>query len=242
MRRPLVTCVCLTTHPRRAMYLPDALRSYRAQTYEARELVIVNDGAPLVAVAGDVRVINLPPRGERWTVGEKRNVAVRAARGEYLATWDDDDVSLPSRLSEQVEAAETWRAAVVRVDGAFIGDASLSLSGRCARAMAPVMASALIRRDAIVAAGGYPVADYLEDGELIERIRLLGRGHVATMTGRWYVLRRHGSNVTLAAGERSDTYVACALRDASDVREATRAIEALRRGPGGGDVRGAVAR
>jgi glycosyltransferase involved in cell wall biosynthesis len=237
---PLVSCVCLTTHPRRAAFLPDALRSYRQQTYEARELVVINDGAPLTSAAGDVRVINLPSRASRWTIGEKRNVGVRAARGEYLATWDDDDLSLRSRLVEQVEAAEAWRADVVRCDGAYIADAALSLAGRCSRAMAPVMASALIRREAIVRAGGYPVADYLEDGALIERIRLVGRGLVATMPGRWYVLRRHGGNVTLAAGERGETYSACALGDVSDVREAARAIEALRRGPGGGDVRGGV--
>lgn len=126
----------------------------------------------------------------------------------------------------------------MRVDGVYIADAALSLAGRCSRSMAPVIASALIRRDAIVRAGGYPVDDYLEDGELIERVRLVGRGLVATMPGRWYVIRRHASNVTLSAGERGEAYTAFALADVSDVREASQAIEALRRGPGGGDVRG----
>lgn len=236
---PLVSCVLLTTHPRRAAFLPDALRSYRQQAYAARELIVVNDGAPLASAAPDVRVVNLPRRARPWTIGEKRNVGIREARGEYLATWDDDDVSLPERLAEQVAAALAWRADVVRADGMYVADASMNLAGRCQRsAGAPVMPSALIRREAAVRAGGYPVADYLEDAELIERIALLGRGHVATMPdARWYVLRRHGSNVTLDAGESADSYVQCALRDGAAAGAAARAIEALRQGPGAEDVR-----
>ncbi|MFO0610653.1 MAG: glycosyltransferase family A protein [Polyangiales bacterium] len=173
---PLVTCVCLTTHPRRAAYLPDALRSYRQQTYARRELVVINDGAPLASNRADVRVVNLPPRGAPWTIGEKRNVGVRAARGEYLATWDDDDVSLPARLAEEVTAAEATAADVIRADGMYIADAGLSLAGRCQRGTKrPVMASALVRRDAAVRAGGYPAANYLEDAAMIERIRLVAR-------------------------------------------------------------------
>lgn len=241
MSAPLVTCLCLTTHPKRAAYLPDALRSYRQQSYGARELVVINDGAPLTSARPDVRVVNLPARAARWTIGEKRNAGVRAARGVYLATWDDDDVSLPSRLSEEVEAAERTGAAVVLAGGMFVGDASLSLAGRCSRALAPVQASALLRRDAVVAAGGYPVADYLEDAALLEHVRFLGRGRVEVLPdARWYVVRRHGSNITLRAGERDAVYTACALVDVGDVREASRAIAALRRGAGGDDVREVV--
>lgn len=237
--QPLVTCVCLTTHPKRSAYLPDALRSFRQQTYAPRELVVINDGAPLVSSMPDVRVVNLPRRSARWTIGEKRNAGIRAARGEYLATWDDDDVSLPRRLKESVAAALAWNADVVRADSMYVADERLSLAGRCQRSRgATLQASALIRRDAAVRAGGYPVADYLEDASLIERIRLVSRGHVATIEGaRWYVLRRHGTNVTLAAGERADDYIACALGD-TDVRDASAALEELRRGPGGDDVRG----
>lgn len=235
---PLVTCVCLTTHPKRAAFLPDALRSYRQQTYEPRELLVVNDGEPLTSQADDVRVINLPRRDTRWRIGEKRNVGIRLARGEYLATWDDDDLSFPTRLAEQVAAALAWNADVVRADGMFVADAELSLAGRCARDRSvPVMASALISRDAAVAAGGYPVGDYAEDVGMIERIRFLARGNIATMeNARWYVLRQHGSNITLSAGEQHGTYAACGLRDRT-VGDATATIEAILQGPGGDDVR-----
>jgi glycosyltransferase involved in cell wall biosynthesis len=234
---PIVTCVCLTTHPKREAFLPDALRSYRQQTYPNRELVVVNDGDPLSSVASDVRVVNLPRRPARWTIGEKRNVGIRYARGEYLATWDDDDVSLPERLADEVSVAETTGASVVLTNSMYVGDEHLELTGRCAREQGKaLMPSALIRRSEAVAAGGYQKLDYLEDFSLISRIKHLGRGLVVIIPSRdWYIMRRHGANVTLSAGERNEAYLACAARD-TGVRDAVRALERLRSGPGGSDV------
>jgi glycosyltransferase involved in cell wall biosynthesis len=243
---PRVTCVLLTSHPRRAAFLPDALRSYRAQTWPHRELVVVNDGpAPLTSTAPDVRVVNLPaqhPEGRRWTLGEKRNVGVRAATGAWLATWDDDDVSMPERLEAQVRHALATGADYVLGDRTHVADEDLDVQGACYRGSAlPVMATALIRRDAAVAAGGYPAKDYCEDAELLERIRLLHRGHVVTMPRvDWYVMRRHGANITGEFGESADAWIGCALRDPVRV-ETQRRVEALRAGPGAEDVREASA-
>lgn len=230
----------LTTHPRRAAFLADALRSYRQQTYAARELVIVNDGAPLAPRTRDVRVVNLPQRPHgRWTIGEKRNAGVLVARGEYLATWDDDDVSFPERLADQVAFARATGADHVTADRAHIADEELRVQGQCDRGrMRPVQSSALIRRAAILAAGGYAAADYREDAEILMRLRLVARGFNHTVTMRdcaWYVIRRHSANVTLMFGERGADYIACALRDPA--REATqRRIDALRAGPGAEDI------
>lgn len=239
---PLVTCVLLTTHPRRAAFLPDALRSYRAQTYAPRELVVVNDGAvELAPNAPDVRVVNLPaehPSGRRWTIGEKRNVGLRFARGAWVATWDDDDVSLPERLEAEVRYALATGADYVLGDRTHVADADLDVQGSCYRGTArPVMPTALIRRTAAVAAGGYPVKDYCEDFELLARIQFCHRGQVVTMPGaKWYVMRRHGTNVTEGFGETADAWIGCALRD--PVRaETQRRVNELRAGPGGEDVR-----
>lgn len=234
---PLVTCVCLTTHPKRAAFLGDALVSFRAQTYPERELLIVNDGAPLVSLVEDVRVVNLPAKLDGWTVGEKRNVGVRLALGDYLATWDDDDVSFPERLQEQVEQTLLWGCGAVLADRMFVADASMRLVGNCYRgAIHATMATALLHRSAVVLAGGYPVANYKEDAQLLERIRLVARRPVATLrNARWYVLRRHGANVTLDYRESADEYFSCALRSPADLA-AQRGLDGLLAGPGRNDV------
>lgn len=229
MTLPLVTCVLLTTVPRRNRFLPDALRSFRAQSYPAKELVIVNDGEPIRSAAPDIRVINLPDIRRRWTIGEKRNVGVREARGAFVATWDDDDISLPERLALQVEYALRCNAAVVLSDRMIVADEDMNLIGTCHRGkQRPVQASALLARDAIVAVGGYPAVSYREDVSMHERIRYYGRGCVAVMPDcDFYIMRRHGSNVTLDAGELNDDYVQCALNDPRG-RRLGRAVEELR--------------
>ena len=189
-----VTCVMLTTHPKRAAFLDDAVRSYRAQTHPRRELLVVNDGPqPLRSTASDVRVINLPAP---MSIGEKRNVGLRFAYGGLIATW-------------------------------------ANVFGRCRRERRSVMPSALIRRDTMIRTGGYSDAAYLEDFEMLERFRTLTRTPVVVMPSEWYVMRRHGNNVTLGFGESSDEWIACALRDPD--RDAAQAgVDAIRALPVGG--------
>jgi len=236
---PLVSCLCLTTHPKRAAFLPDALRAYRQQTYPNKELVVVNDGAPLVTNQPDIRIVQMPVRARRWSIGEKRNEGIRSARGTYLAVWDDDDVMMPHRLERSVTCAQDWNADVVLADRMLIADEDLNLLGDCDRGrVVPVMASVLMRRDAVIAAGGYDAVDYREDAALLERLRLLARRHVATMRGAdWYVVRRHGSNMTLEHGNQDATYKACAARS-PEVKAQQAALDAVHRGPGGNDVVG----
>lgn len=234
---PLISCVCLTVTPKRFHLLPDALRSYRQQTYSPRELLVINDGKPLVSRAPDVRVINLPDRGRRWSIGEKRNVGIREAHGEFLAVWDDDDVSLPSRLVEQMAVLLSYNADYVKADAGYVSDRNLKLIGNCTpRLYHSILASALARRSILVSVGGYGITSYGEDAQMLEAIRLVGRGHVVIIpNARWYVMRRHEVNVTLEAGERSEEYNACALKD-PDVKQAEILIDIMRRGPGGNDI------
>ena len=68
-----VTCVCLTTYPKRAHLLEDALRAYALQSHPRRRLLVVNDGAPLRSARGDVTVVQ-QPAGMR--LGTRRNDAL----------------------------------------------------------------------------------------------------------------------------------------------------------------------
>lgn len=98
----LISCIMPTAD--RRSFVPAAIRCFLAQNYNEKELVIVDDGADSVAdlVPDDPRIRYF--RNEpRQPVGAKRNFACRAARGEVLVHWDDDDWSAPWRLRYQVE-------------------------------------------------------------------------------------------------------------------------------------------
>lgn len=100
LREQGVTCVCLTRN--RRAWLAKAMAAYLAQTYEARELLIIADGEEvrdLIPDRPDIRLIHVE---EGRTIGEKRNFGVEQARSKYVAHWDDDDFSGPDRLHDQL--------------------------------------------------------------------------------------------------------------------------------------------
>jgi glycosyltransferase involved in cell wall biosynthesis len=80
--------------------LEEAIESFFRQDYEGeKELVILNDHPEqfLVFDHPEVVIINSPRRFR--TVGEKRNACVALCTGDIIFPWDDDDISLPWRIS-----------------------------------------------------------------------------------------------------------------------------------------------
>lgn len=100
---PLVSCLCITEG--RPAFMPWLLWCYERQTWPRRELVIVDSStAPFHAPeCGSVRVL-AAPTGSR--VADKRNQALRAAHGEVIAWFDDDDWQHPQRLELLVPLLE----------------------------------------------------------------------------------------------------------------------------------------
>ncbi len=105
--QPLVSII--TPVYNAAHWLPQTLDSVRAQTLPAWEHILVDDGStddsiPVMEEAckrdGRVRLIcatsHLGPAGAR-------NLALRAARGRYIAFLDADDLWLPEKLERSVE-------------------------------------------------------------------------------------------------------------------------------------------
>ena len=93
----------------RARYLGEAIRSVLGQTWSDLELLVVDDGSTdgtraLVEAIGDERVRYLPQshRG----IGAAMNTGLRAARGEYVARLDSDDVWLPDMLEATCSVLE----------------------------------------------------------------------------------------------------------------------------------------
>jgi glycosyltransferase involved in cell wall biosynthesis len=104
--RPAVSCVCLTYG--RPALLEEAIYSFLCQDYPGqKELIVLNDHDRQFLTFEqperypEVTIINIPRRFR--TLGEKRNAAVALATHDLLFVWDDDDISLPHRLSYCVE-------------------------------------------------------------------------------------------------------------------------------------------
>jgi glycosyltransferase involved in cell wall biosynthesis len=101
---PLVSVV-LTTHER-PQFLPTALACYGHQTYQPRELIVVDDSrVPIAEDAVDAaggRLIRVAPG---TPLGEKLNRGVAVARGTLCQKMDDDDWYGPRFLESMVAAA-----------------------------------------------------------------------------------------------------------------------------------------
>ncbi len=101
-RKPKVTAIMPTAN--RRSFLPGAIRSFLGQSYEPKELVIIDDGSESCSdlIPNDPR-IQYSFWSTRRSIGAKRNSAIAAATGEIIVHFDDDDRSAPDRIAVQVE-------------------------------------------------------------------------------------------------------------------------------------------
>lgn len=114
---PLISVIIPTFNAERTIL--SALASVRAQTYEALEILIVDDGSTdgtiglverLAAEEPRLRVI----RHERnQGPAAARNTGLAAAAGRYTAFLDADDEWLPDKLARQVASLMTAPGAVL---------------------------------------------------------------------------------------------------------------------------------
>ena len=89
-----------------AAYLPATLDSVLAQTFSNYEIIVINDGSPdspelekvLRPYFGKIRYIQQENRGP----SSARNTGIAAARGQYVAFLDSDDIWLPKHLANQM--------------------------------------------------------------------------------------------------------------------------------------------
>lgn len=101
-----VSCIC-PTYGRAPDYLhllEEAVESFSRQDYplQYRELIILNDCKDQVLTCSvpGVAVINTDKRAA--SLGEKMNLAISASSGDAILPWEDDDISLPKRISQAV--------------------------------------------------------------------------------------------------------------------------------------------
>ena len=100
---PKISCLMVTVG--RLELVRRAVQCFLNQTYENKELVIVEHGTfhlrEYILAMNDERIRYESAQREDITLGELRNRSIELARGELIAPWDDDDWYHPSRLAVQ---------------------------------------------------------------------------------------------------------------------------------------------
>jgi glycosyltransferase involved in cell wall biosynthesis len=87
-------------------YIAEAINSVLAETFQDWELVLVNDASPdnsvdVIRTFRDPRIRLLENETNQGLVAVRNRIMIEA-HGTYLAWLDQDDLSLPNRLSTQV--------------------------------------------------------------------------------------------------------------------------------------------
>ncbi len=225
-----------------------AITSVLSQSFSALELLLIDDGSTddtvdraLGAAFGDVRlrVLRSPPLG----VVAAANLGLTRARAPLVARLDADDAMLPRRLERQWAALAAMTDVVAlgthvehvpdpaRTPGADDGMARyvawLNERGdwpdvhRNRFIESPLCnPSTLVRRDVVVACGGYVAGAFPEDYELW--LRLVAQGHriavLPEVLTRWFdsggrLTRVHPSYATATFAPLKARYLAPLCRD-----------------------------
>jgi len=97
-----LTAICPTYGrvPDDTFMLEEAIYWFMRQDYDDKELIILNDAKEqeLVCLTPNVYCLNLSNRFD--TLGDKYNYLCQIADGDVIVPWEDDDISLPGRLTQ----------------------------------------------------------------------------------------------------------------------------------------------
>ena len=211
MTSPLVSVV-IPTHNRR-LRLARTLGTALHQPGVALEVIVVDDGstdgtADYVADHPDRRVRGL--RHDRAEgVAAARNTGIEAARGQWIAFLDDDDLWAPAKLGSQLQALGAVKGAGWSAVGSVNVDDSLAITG-WARPPASGELRGRFRARNVIPGGGSGVVvsaslmrsigrfdtrfSFVEDLDLW--IRLADRAPIASVDHPLLGYVVHGSNLT----------------------------------------------
>jgi GT2 family glycosyltransferase/radical SAM superfamily enzyme YgiQ (UPF0313 family)/SAM-dependent methyltransferase len=217
-----------------AAHLEEAVTSILQQTYANFEFIIVNDGSTdatgeILQKFDDCR-IRMISNPANLGLTKSLNIGINAARGEYIARMDADDLSLPHRLERQLEFLEK------SPDCAVVGSAYYQIDdqGRI-RSLIEVLTadadlraglrrqnwfghgSVMLRRQALLQVGGYDEEfAYAQDYDLW--LRLSEQFQIANLEEPLYCWRATASCLSLNKNQEQE-YFAGLARQRAEARE-----------------------
>lgn len=200
-----------------AAYLGEALSSVLTQTFADLELIAVDDGSKdgsteiLKAFAARESRMRLVIRENRGVIAT-RNELLAAARADFIAWMDSDDVSLPHRIERQLE---TFRAdpSLVCVGAAVQctdPDGNLLNIERYPATHQGILteqdrgtgvrfATTMMRREVVIRVGGFREPFRIgEDFDLL--LRLSENGRMANLPDILYLYRQRISSICATLG------------------------------------------
>jgi glycosyltransferase involved in cell wall biosynthesis len=174
-------------------YIGDAIVSVLEQTFADFELVIVNDGSTdnteeVIRSFIDTRIVLI--NQTHGGVSKALNTGLAAAKGEYIARFDADDICYKNRLQKQLVFLEMNPAyVIVGSDAEYmlengehlfnfscIGHDDEELVAKLYFYCPFIHSSVMYRKDAVLKAGGYSVlAHNFEDYLLWTQLAKLGK-------------------------------------------------------------------
>jgi glycosyltransferase involved in cell wall biosynthesis len=216
-------------------FLPEAVASVYAQTYPHWEILLADDGSTdgSSEIAREfarmdperVRYLEHPDHRNRGA-SATRNLAAGAARGEWIAFLDGDDVWLPMRLERSVALAQanpdadmvyarteywySWQGDEARQPDRvqphyfradrLVKAPELLVRHLSLRAAVPCMGSLLVRRKAFLRVGGFDEAfrGLVDDAVFLGKFCLHHDVYVSNEC--WDRYRQHAASDTAVAG------------------------------------------
>lgn len=172
-------------------YIAEALDSLKAQTYQDYEAIIVNDGSTdkseeiITPYLEDPRFRYI--RQENGGVARARETATLAAKGEWFAHLDGDDLWLPDKLERQMALIDSEKRTNLVYGNVvmFFEDGRERIAYTKSMPKGDIIrelyrdnflctSSVMIKTADIKAVGGYPILPYGEDYMMWLRIARKG--------------------------------------------------------------------
>ncbi len=192
-------------------YLRESVDSLLAQSYSDFEIIAVNDGSTdasknILQGINDPRLNILDNDGNKGIIFTL-NRGIRAARGQYIARMDADDVAKPDRFAKQVDYLDSHPQVALVGTGAYLIDEKgrtfdewdvqmESLDKTILRYCCFIHPTVMFRREAVAEIGGYrDIARHAEDYDLW--LRLSEKYPLANIPESLLKYRVHAQQISL---------------------------------------------
>tara|TARA_R110000782_G_scaffold6616_2_gene22729 strand:+ start:1003 stop:1905 length:903 start_codon:yes stop_codon:yes gene_type:complete len=214
-------------------YLREAIDSILAQTFTDFEFLIIDnastDGTATIIASYDDARIRCIRNDDVLTLTQSLNKGLEAARGEYIARLDADDIAFANRLDKQVRHLDDHPdvALVASVATDFGNGAPLpgvpgptppnnhdDLLVALARDSIIAHSSIMFRRQDVMKIGGYP-GEYAYCMDYLLYFRLARHHRLGCLPEPLVAIRSHPSQITSlpAWGLRRETEAAAAFQE-----------------------------